>query len=158
FVQTALNGSVVSQVREGVRTFDLVVRLDEDYRRDVSRLASLRMALPDGGVVTLGELADVVEELGPNLAKREDGRRHIAVRCQVHGRDLGSATAEVEEAVRGKVAFPEGYLVEFTGQLESQQRATLVIAGLSAISLCGIFVVLLVLYPSVRIVLQVLNA
>src|SRR5207248_10616593 len=100
----------------------------------------------------------VVEELGPNLVKREDARRQIAVRCQIHGRDLGSAAAEVEQAVRSKVAFPTGYLVEFTGQLESQQRATLVIAGLSAISLCGIFVVLLLLYPSVRIVLQVLNA
>jgi HME family heavy-metal exporter len=158
FVETALNGNVVSQVREGVRTYDLVVRLDEDHRRDVSRLNSLRMALPDGAVVTLGDLADVVEELGPNLVKREDARRQIAVRCQVHGRDLGSAVAEVEQAVRGRVALPEGYLVEFTGQLESQQRATLVIAGLSVIALCGIFVVLLILYPSVRIVLQVLNA
>ena len=72
--------------------------------------------------------------------------------------DLASTVAEIQQRVKNRVELPEGYFVEYAGQFESQQRATFVILILAAVSLVGMFVVLLVLYPSVRIVLQIPNA
>jgi Cu/Ag efflux pump CusA len=80
------------------------------------------------------------------------------IRCNTQGRDLASAVAEVQKKVRNNVPLPEGYFVEYAGQFESQQRATTMIVLLAGASVVGMFVVLLLLFPSVRIVLQILNA
>jgi HME family heavy-metal exporter len=159
FVQTALKGESISQVLEGQRRFDLVVKLREPYRSDALGLKDLLMDLPDGSQVKLSEVADFPESAsGPNLVNRENVRRKQVIRCNVSGRDLGSTAAEVERLVRDRVALPEGYSFEFGGQFESQRRATLLIAVLAVVSLKGIFVVLLMLYPSARITAQILNA
>ena len=163
FVQTALNGEVVSQVVEGQRRFDLLVRLDEAYRADVANLGELRMDLPNGrGQVRLKELADITPptggDAGANQIKRENARRRIVVRCNALGRDLGSVVADIQAAVASEVPMPEGYFIEYGGQFESQQRATRLIAGLAAVSMVGMFFVLSMLFPSARIVLQILNA
>jgi HME family heavy-metal exporter len=160
FVRTALHGEAVSQVLDGQRRFDLVVKLQEPYRTDYDRLRELRIDLPDGrGQIRLGDVADFPDSAaGPNQLMRENVRRRTVVRCNVLGRDLGSTVGEIQERVRRSVAMPNGYSVEYGGQFESQRSATLLISVLALVALVGIFVVLLILQPSVRIVLQILNA
>lgn len=158
-LQTALQGEVVSQVLEGQRRFDLLVRLEEGYRTDYANLGRLRIDLPDErGQIELRELADIGEGRSPNAVNRENARRRIVVRCNTQGRDLASAVAEIKVRVGDRVDLPEGYFVEYGGQFESQERATTLIVVLAALSVAGMFVVLMILYPSVRIVLQLLNA
>ena len=170
FVQTALNGEVVSQVVEGQRRFDLLVRLDENYRADVANIGDLRLNLPDDPTkpdaprrqVRLKELADITPptggDAGANQIKRENARRRIVVRCNALGRDLGSVVTDLKAAVAKDVPVPEGYEIEFGGQFESQQSATRLILVLAVVAVLGMFVVLMLLFPSVRIVLQLLNA
>jgi HME family heavy-metal exporter len=158
-LESALAGEVVSQVVEGQKRFDLVVRLDEPYRNDYARLGAMAIDLPEGrGRVRLRELADVGDDVGPNAVNRDNARRRMVIRCNVSGRDLGSVATEIEQRVRKQVELPAGYYVELGGQFESQRRATLLIGVLASLSVVGTFAVLLVLFPSARIVLQVLNA
>jgi len=163
-LQTALQGEVVSQVLEGQRRFDLLVRLEEAYRTDYANLGRLRIDLPkiasepDRGQIELSEVATISEGTGPNSVNRENARRRIVIRCNTQGRDLASAVAAIKANVNNQVQVPIGYFIEYGGQFESQQRATQLIAVLAAVSVVGMFVVLLLLFPSVRIVLQILNA
>ena len=160
FVQTALKGEAISKVLEGQRRFDLVLKLQERYRSDPDFLKELRLELPDGrGQLRLKDVADFPQGAsGPNLVNRENVRRKQVVRCNITGRDLGGAVAEIERKVKQRVTLPEGYFVEFGGQFEAQRSATLRIAGLAGVSLAAIFVVLMMLYPSPRITFQILNA
>ncbi|QDV78388.1 efflux RND transporter permease subunit [Botrimarina mediterranea] len=160
FVQTALKGEAISKVLEGQRRFDLVVRLQEPYHSDPEFLKELRLDLPSGqGQVRLKDVADFpAAASGPNLVNRENVQRKQVVRCNVAGRDLASAIAEIEPRVRQRLDLPPGYFIEFGGQFEAQRSATLLITGLAGVSLIGIFVVLMMLYPSTRVTLQILNA
>jgi HME family heavy-metal exporter len=160
FVQTALKGEAVSKVLEGQRRFDLVIKLQEPYRSDPDFLKELRLELPDGrGQLRLKDVADFpAAASGPNLVNRENVRRKQVVRCNVTGRDLASAIGEIEETVKSRVQLPEGYFMEFGGQFEAQRSATRLIVSLAGVSIAGIFVVLMMLYPSPRITFQILNA
>ena len=158
-VQTALQGEVVSQVLEGQRRFDLLVRLEEEHRTDYANLGRLRIDLPDDrGQIELRELADIGPGTGPNAVNRENARRRMVIRCNTQDRDLASAVKEITDRVDRRVDLPEGYFIEYGGQFESQQRATRTIVVLAGVSVVGMFVVLMLLFPSVRIVLQILNA
>jgi HME family heavy-metal exporter len=158
-LQTALQGEVVSQVLDGQRRFDLLIRLEEQYRTDYANLERLRIDLPENrGQVELGDLADVEVGTGPNAIFRDNARRRIVIRCNTQGRDLSSAVSEIQTRLDQQLDLPEGYFVEFSGQFESQEKATRTILILSFVSLVGMFIVLMVLLPSVRIVLQILNA
>jgi HME family heavy-metal exporter len=164
FVQTALQGEPVSQVLDGPRRFDLIVRLEEAHRTDYAQLGRLRVDLPPDkegksrGQVELTELADIGSGVGPNAVNRDNARRRVIIRCNTQGRDLAGAVADVRRRVDAAVELPAGYFVEYGGQFESQQRATTLIVVLALVSIAGMFLVLLMLYPSVRIVLQILNA
>lgn len=163
-LQTALQGEVVSQVLEGQRRFDLLVRLEEEYRTDYANLDRLRINLPDRegqpdrGQIELREVADVGVGSGPNSILRENARRRIVIRCNTEGRDLAGVVNDIQRRVGSEVELPVGYFIEYGGQFESQQRATRLIIVLAGVSVVGMFVVLLVLFPSIRIVLQILNA
>jgi HME family heavy-metal exporter len=159
-VQTALHGETVSQVLDGQRRFDLVVKLQEPERSDYTGLKNLRIDLPDGrNPIKLGDVADFPDgSSGPNQLMRDNVRRRAVIRCNVLGRDLGSVVADIEKRVKERVVLPDGYFVEYGGQFESQRSATLLIGVLAIVSVVGVFVVLMILQPSVRIVLQILNA
>ena len=153
-VQTALQGEVISQVLEGQRRFDLLVRLEEEYRTDYANLGRLRIDLPNGwGQIELRELADIGCGTGPNAVNCENARRRIVILCNTQNRDLTSAVAEIQQRVGRQVELPEGYFIEYGGQFESQQRATRTILVLAGVSVIGMFVVLMILFPSVRVVL-----
>ena len=159
-VKTALQGEEVSQVVDGPKRFDLLVRLDDPFRTDLPKLGYLRIDRPGQKPVLLGEVADIGDGLGPNAVNRENVRRRIIVRCNVQDRDLASAVADIQQRVRERVKpnMPPGYEIDYGGQFESQKRATRLITALAGLSVVGMFAVLLVLFPSWRIVLQILNA
>lgn len=159
-VQVALKGEVISQVLEGQRRFDLVVKLREPERSNVEKLGELRIDLPNRrSQVRLRDVAHFPKAAsGPNLVNRENVRRRQVVRCNVSGRDLSTTVAEVERRVRSEVSLPEGYFLEFGGQFEAQRSATLLISVLAGVSIAGIFLVLMMLFPSARISFQILNA
>ena len=163
FIETAMKGEVVSQVLEGQRRFDLLVRLEEPYRADVANLGELRFDLPGGREqVRLKDLADITPptggDAGANQVKRDDARRRIVIRCNALGRDLASVVGDIERVVAADVPLPEGYTIEYGGQFQSQKAATRLIAVLSAVSVVGMFFVLYMLFPSGRIVAQILIA
>ncbi|MFO0800525.1 MAG: efflux RND transporter permease subunit [Gemmataceae bacterium] len=176
FIETAMKGEVVSQVLEGQRRFDLVVKLNAAYRTDYHRLGELRIDLPGparvpasladgpgtGAVprqVRLRDVADLPDAAGgPNQINRENVRRRAVIRCNTQGRDLAGVVADIEQRVKTRVPMPEGYFVEYGGQFEAQRSATVLISVLALVSVAGVFVVLYLLYPSVRVSLQILNA
>ena len=158
FVETALNGRVITTLLDGQRTFDVVVRLDDAYRDDYTNLDRLIMELDDGRVIPLSEVARVFEGAGPNTINREDTRRRVVVRVNTKGRDLGSAVREIQAAIEREIEMPEGYFVVYGGQFEASQAATFKLLVLSAIALVGVFVVLFSAFPSLSVVLQILLA
>ncbi len=160
YIETAMKGEVVSQVLEGQRRFDLIVKLNAAHRTDYQMLGELRIELPNGkGHVRLKDIADIPEGAGgQNQINRDNVRRRAVIRCNTQGRDLASVVSDIERRTKLLVPMPEGYFVEYGGQFEAQKSATTLIMLLSAISVFGIFAVLYLLYPSVRICLQILNA
>lgn len=158
FVETAMNGRVVSRVLEGDRSFDLLVRLDDEYREQVESFDRLAMELPSGERTALGNLARVYESLGPNTISREDAQRRIVVRVNTAGLDLASAVEQIKQRIAAEVELPEGYFVTLGGQFEAQRTATQRILWLSLLSMTVVFFVLYAAYPSTSIVVQILIA
>jgi HME family heavy-metal exporter len=158
-LQTALQGEVVSQVIQGQRRFDLLIRLEEQYRTDYTNLERLRIDLPDDrGQVELAQLADVNRREGPNSVFRENAQRRIVIRCNTEGRDLTSAVAEIRTKLSSELILPKGYALDYSGQFVTKREADRRILILSGVAMVGVFAVLMILLPSVRIVLQILNA
>jgi HME family heavy-metal exporter len=159
FVETAMQGRTVSDVLQGQRSFDLVVRLDEPYREDIEYLKRLVINLPTSGGVPLESVAEFVESTGPNTINRENVRRRIIIQCNTAERDLGSIVADVEERLAPiRASLPPGYFIEVGGQFESQQAATRIIGLLSIVSIACMFLALYTLFGSVNLSLQVLSA
>jgi HME family heavy-metal exporter len=159
FVETAMQGEVVSQVLDGQRTFDLLVRLDEQYREDLNALKRLVIDAPTGGTVKLEDVARIYKAGGPNTVNREKVRRRIVVQSNVSDRGLVDAVREIQERLRPiEAALPTGYFVEYGGQFQSQQSASRTIAILFVASLIGIFLVLFTMFHSANLSLQVLAA
>jgi HME family heavy-metal exporter len=159
FVETAMRGRTVSDVLQGQRSFDLVVRLDEPYRDDVEYLKRLMINLPTGGGAPLETVADFRESTGPNTINRENVRRRIVIQCNTAGRDLGSIVADIEARLAPiRAELPPGYFIAIGGQFESQQSATRIIGLLSIVSLVCMFLALYTLFGSVNLSLQVLAA
>ncbi|HEY0982097.1 efflux RND transporter permease subunit [Schlesneria sp. T3-172] len=157
FIETAMNGRVVSSILDGQRTFDLLVRLNDVSRTDLDAIERLTLVLPTGGRIPLSAVAKIYEAGGPNTINHERTRRRIAIRANAAGRDLGSVVADIRRVISG-IDMPEGYFVEYGGQFEAQQEATQQIAIMSIVSLVGVFLVLYTLFPSTKIVLQIMFA
>ncbi len=158
FIETAIHGQDVSQMIDGQRTFDIVLRLKESQRRDLENLHRTPLELPNGIRVPLGAVANVYESVGPNTIRREDGRRRIVIRVNTSGRDIGSAVAEIKQRIAENVRLPEGYFLRFEGQFKAQQQANRRILWLSGVAMIAVVVVLYGAYGSLSIVLQLLMA
>ena len=158
FVETAMNGRVVTQVIEGSRVFDLLLRLEEDTRQDIEQLHRLPVELPGGERVPLEALARVYEGVGPSNVSRENTKRRIVVRVNTRDRDLASAVQDIESTIDAEVDIPEGYFVSLGGQFEAQQEATRRIVWLSIVAVAVVFLVLFATFPSGSLVSQILIA
>lgn len=155
-METMLNGTVVSQVLDGQRTFDVVLRLNETSRNDLEAIKQILIDTPSGGKIPISTVAEIQTEKGPNQILRENVRRRIVIQCNVTGRDLGSTITEIQSQLVSHVQLPTGYFLEYGGQFESQQAATKQLLFLSIFTLIAIFIVLYKSLGDWHIALQVM--
>ena len=159
YVQTAMNGKVASEILDGMRTFDLTVRMQDNYREDINALKRLPIQLPEGGTVPLGNVARIYESGGPNTVNRENVRRRVVIQCNVADRGVVDVVQDIKKAIAPIIeTLPAGYYPTYEGQFQSQQSASRVIGILFAISLVGVFFVLYTLFRTVNLALQVMAA
>jgi heavy-metal exporter, HME family len=150
------NGRRVSQIIEGNRRFDVIMRLS-DQDRATTGLSNLLIATPSG-YVPLRMLAEVAETDGPNQIQRENGRRRIAVYGNGDGRrDMAAIVADIRRTL-AETKLPQGYSAALEGTFQAQEEATLRIGGLSLVSLGIIFVVLYSRYRSTALALIVMGS
>jgi HME family heavy-metal exporter len=156
FIETAMNGEVVSEVLQEQRTFDLLVRLDDDSRENLETLRRLSIELPEGGRVPLSAVAKIEQSWGPNTINRDNVRRRIVIQCNVKDRGV----VDVVQDIKARVApiVPPGLHVEYGGQFEAQQSASRLIGVLFLASMLGVFLVLFTMFRSVNLALQVMAA
>jgi HME family heavy-metal exporter len=159
YIETAMNGEVISQVLIGQRTFDLLVRLDEPYRENLDVLRRLSIEIPSGGRAPLSSVAKIYESGGPNTINREQVRRRIVLQANVGERGLVDVVQDIQTRLKPiQESLPPGYFIEYGGQFESQQSASRTIGALFVISLIGIFLVLYTMFHSINLSLQVMAA
>ena len=159
FVETAMNGEVVSTVLTGQRTFDMLVRLDEPFREDLQALQRLSIGLPGGGTAPLSAVAKIYESGGPNAVKREQVRRRIVLQCNVTGRGLVDVVQDIQKKLKPiQSDLADGYFIEYGGLFESQQAAARRITILFVLMLFGVFLVLYTMFRSANFSLQVMAA
>ncbi len=155
-LETTLSGKTVTEVLEGQRRFDLIMKFPDDARQDLVALNNILIDTPENNLIPLSAVAHVAESRGPNQILRENVQRRIVIQCNVSGRDLGSVVDDIQARINRHVTMPEGYFVAYGGQFESQQQAMKLISVLSAFSLAGMFIVLYAHFKSVPIVVQIL--
>jgi CzcA family heavy metal efflux pump len=159
FIETAMNGVTVSEIRQGQRTFDLVLRLEEDARENMDGLKRLTIDLPGGGRVPLQSLAKIYESSGPNAVNRENIRRRIVVQCNVSDRGVVDVVQDIQQRLKPlQTNLPQGYRFDFAGQFQSQQDASKLLAILFVMAMLGVFLVLYTMFRSVNLSLQVMAA
>ena len=122
-LQAGVGGVEASEVIDGRRRFPIVVRLAESYRNSPEALSQLLIPMPEGGHVTLQQVAQLQVGEGPERIEHEGGLRYVVVQSNVRGRDLGGYANEVRRKVADAVKLPEGYFVAYGGQFENQERA-----------------------------------
>jgi cobalt-zinc-cadmium resistance protein CzcA len=149
-IAAAFGGSVVGTAYEGDRNFDIVVRFAEDQRNAIDDLPELRIPLPAGGSVSLGEIAKVELRVGASRIAREGGGRDVAVKVNVSGRDQGGFVTDAQAAVARAIHLPAGYRMVWGGQFENQQRAMKRLEVIVPVALLGIFALLFWAFRSVR--------
>jgi HME family heavy-metal exporter len=150
------NGNVVSQVLDGQRTFDLLLRANDTTRNSIESIRNTQISLPDGSLIPLQQIANIELESGINSIYHENTQRRIVISANVQGRDLGGAVQELQGAIKTNMKLPQGYFIEYGGQFESQQSASRLILILSIFSIAGIFLVLYSHFNSSIMVLQIM--
>jgi len=155
-LQTAMAGMAANVFYEGDRRFDVTLRLAAPYRDAVDDVGELPIALPGGGTLPLGSIADIEVRQGAARVGREAGGRVVAVKANLLGRDQGSFVAEAMETVNGQVMLPPGYTMTWGGQFENQQRALKRLKVIVPVSVLMIFVLLFWAFKSMRKALLVI--
>ncbi len=164
-IQAAIGGKESGVLFEGDRRFPIVVRLPENLRTDMDALRRLPISLPrpensDESVqhvalerpafIPLGEVADLVEQPGPNQISRESGKRRVVVTCNIRGRDISSFVAEAQQKIRDQVKLEPGYWITWGGQFEQLQSATRRLEIVVPLALLLIFILLFMAFGSVK--------
>ena len=150
------NGKVTGQVLDGPKTFDILLRVQNNERIDIEKIKRAEISDAQGNAIPLEQVADIGYTTAINSISHENTLRRIVISCNVQGRDLGSTVNELQTKVAQEVKLPTGYFVQYGGQFESQQEATSLIGLLSIFSILGIFLVLYSHFKSARIVLQIM--
>jgi cobalt-zinc-cadmium resistance protein CzcA len=150
-------GVPASTLYEGIRIFDIRVRLPEEYRRTPEQLGELLVPTLSGSKVPIKEIADIVPITGACLIYRDDNRRYAALKFSVRGRDMGSTIAEARQKIDEKVHLKRGYSLSFQGDFENLQRAQKRLAEVVPISLLLIFILLLSMFGDFKDALLVFS-
>jgi len=150
-IATALGGATATQVLEGERTFDLVVKVAPQAVADLEAIRHIPVFGATGQRLTLGALASVAVRQGFSQIWREENSRRTAVKFSVRGRDLGSLIAEAKQKIGAAVHLPAGYHTEWTGAFENQQRAVRRLEVIVPITLIAIFFLLFVAFDSAQL-------
>ncbi|WP_247655066.1 efflux RND transporter permease subunit [Chitinophaga varians] len=157
-INTAFAGQSAGLVYEGEKRFDLVVRLDQQSRRDISDVQGLYITTPSGNQVPLQQLATVEMATGPNQVQREDAKRRIIVGFNVRGRDIASVVKDIEAAIGKEVKLPTGYFIRYGGQFENLREANARLSIAVPIALLLIFALLYFTFNSVKQSLLIFTA
>ncbi len=142
YVEGAFSGEKMTEIYEGQRSFDLVLRLKSDYTRDIAGLKNALIQTADGKYVSLSEISDIVSASGPNTISRENVQRKLVVSANVAGGSLSGAVDQIRARIAEEVDIPEGYRVEFGGQFESAEAATRILLLTSILAIGVIFLLL----------------
>jgi CzcA family heavy metal efflux pump len=143
-------GEEVGDIFYGSKAYDVQVWSVPKVRHSLTSLRNMELDTPNGGHVTLSEIADVSIRPTPNVIEHENLKRRIKVSGNVRGRDLGSVAREVEERVK-KVKFPTGYYPQFVGEYQERQAAQNRMMLYSILAAIGIFVLLYTSFRSARL-------
>lgn len=151
FVDIAFAGEIVSQVFESNKSFDLVLRFNDENR---GKMENIRNTLIDANInstqqfkIPLYYVADIVSATGPNTINRENVQRKIVISANVAGRDLRGVVKEIKEKINSNIQLPENYRIQFGGQFESEEKAS---KTLFFTSLMALFIIFLLLYQEFK--------
>ncbi|MCW1148371.1 efflux RND transporter permease subunit [Flavobacterium lacisediminis] len=142
FVDVAFAGEKVSEIYEGNKTFDLMLRFDDANKGKIENIKNAMIDTHDGKKIPLYYVADVVSTSGPNTINRENVQRKTVVSANVSGRDQKSVVADIQKIINEEVKLPEEYHIEYGGQFEAEAEASKTLVLTSLISLLVIFLIL----------------
>ncbi len=157
-VSMGFAGSKAGVVYEQEKKYDLVVRLAEPYRQDISNISNLFISLPSGNQIPLDQVADVSHQRGPAQISREDGKRRIIVGFNVRGRDVESVVEEIQSKIDQELVLPTGYYINYAGQFENLKRAKDRLSVAVPLALILIFILLYFTFRSVKQTILIFTA
>jgi len=149
-VRNGLGGEPVSVLLDGVKRFDIAVRLQDDYRDTVESLRRIPLKTATGALVPLSEVASVTVDEGYSFVRREQLQRYAVIQMDVRGRDVDGFVRDATAAIGSKVDLPPGYWFEWGGAFENQQRALARLAVIVPVTIFFIFVLLYTAFNSLR--------
>jgi cobalt-zinc-cadmium resistance protein CzcA len=155
-IQAGVGGQAATQVIQGERLFDLVVRMKPQYRSSTRAIGNLLVPTPSGTQVPISELATVSQGNGASFIYRENNSRYIGVQFSIEGRDLARAVDEARNAVGKSVALPQGYRLEWGGEYSEYIGAREQFAIIGPLALLLIFMILFALYGNLKFPLTVM--
>ncbi|HLJ15892.1 MAG TPA: CusA/CzcA family heavy metal efflux RND transporter [Bryobacteraceae bacterium] len=155
-VQAAVGGLAATQILEQDRRFDFIVRYPPQYRQTPEAIRDIQLPTPDGGRVSLGEVAKITLNEGAFMIYRENGRRYIPIKFSVRGRDLAGTMNDVQQRLAQSVRIPEGYHYEWAGEYDSLQKEQRRLAIVVPVSLLIIVALLFSAFNSLRDAMLVL--
>lgn len=157
-IEIAMQGRTVSQFTDGQRFFDILIRMEDEYRLEIDKLDRLHVDLPSGGRTFLGALVNIQRVGGPNTIYREDARRRIVIRVNTLGGDMAGVVDEIQRRIETQVSLPQGYYVTYGGQFEARKSAARQMLWFSLASTIGVLAILFSAFPQTRLVIQIVLA
>jgi cobalt-zinc-cadmium resistance protein CzcA len=155
-VETAMGGKAASQVIQGERQFDLLVRMQEPYRKDMEAIKNLLIATPAGQHLPLSQFADIRIGNGASFIYREANSRFIGVQFSVRNRDLAGAVDEARRAVDQAVKLPVGYTFDWGGEYKDYLAARDQLKVIAPLTVLLILLILFALYGNLKFPMVIL--
>jgi cobalt-zinc-cadmium resistance protein CzcA len=149
-ITAAIGGDVATQVEQGEKQFDLVVRLERQYRDNPEEIGNILVPTPGGRQIPLKEFADIRVMNGASFIYRQDNSRYIGVQFSVGGRDLAGAVEDAIQQVKEKVSLPEGYRTDWGGEYTEYTASRAQLNVILPLTLCLIFLLLFALYSNLK--------
>jgi cobalt-zinc-cadmium resistance protein CzcA len=149
-IQTAIGGDTATQVVQQEKQFDLIVRLEQQYRDNPEEIGNILVATPAGQQIPLKELADIGVESGASFIYRQDNSRYIGVQFSVDGRDLAGAVGEAMHEVKKQVSLPQGYRLDWGGEYAEYTASRQQLGVVLPLTLFLIFLLLFALYSNFK--------